>query len=158
MGPGTQYPTHGTAPIGSVFEVAGVSPDGEWWVVKVSTDISKDGTGWIAARYTESSGEIDVPVVQPPPLEGVQPPSPGEGTPTATALEPVNIRSGPGKDYESYGVASIGDTAEIIGKSADGSYWVIKISTDIAPDGRGWVIAAYVKAENAENVPVIEAP
>jgi hypothetical protein len=37
-------------------------------------------------------------------------------------------------------------------------YWVVKISTEIAPDGRGWVIAAYVKAENADNVPVIEAP
>ena len=60
--------------------------------------------------------------------------------------------------YDSYGVASIGDTAEIIGKSADGSYWVIKISTDIAPDGRGWVMATYVEAENAENLPVIEAP
>jgi heat shock protein HslJ/uncharacterized protein YraI len=158
MGPGTQYPTYGTAPIGSLFEVVGVSPDGEWWVVKVSTELSSDGTGWIAARYTEASGDIDVPVVQPPPLEGVQPPAPGEGVPTATALEPVNIRSGPGKEYESYGVASIGDTAEIIGKSVDGNYWVIKISTDIAPDGSGWVIAAYVKAENAENVPVIEAP
>ena len=66
-------------------------------------------------------------------------------TPMATALEPINVRSGPGKAYESYGVASIGDTAEIIGVSADGSYWVVKISTDIAPDGRGWVPAARTR-------------
>ncbi len=158
-GPGSNYPTHGTAPIGSVFELIGVSPDGDWWVVKVTTDISKDGTGWIAARYTETSGDTtNLPVVQPPPIDGIEPPEPPAGTPTATALEPVNIRSGPGKEYESYGVASIGDTAEIIGKSFDGSYWVIKISTDLAPDGRGWVLAAYVKAENAENVPVIDTP
>jgi uncharacterized protein YraI/heat shock protein HslJ len=158
MGPGTQYPTYGTAPKGTVFEVIGVSPDSEWWVVKLPTEISETSNGWIAARYTEASGDIDVPVVDPPPIEGIEPPEPAPGTPMATALEPINIRSGPGKEYESYGVASAGDTAEIIGKSADGSYWVVKISTDIAPDGRGWVIATYVKAENAENVPVIEAP
>jgi len=159
MGPGSEYPTYGKAPAGSVFEIIGVSADGEWWVVKVLEDISTTSDGWIAARYTETSGDTsNLPVVEAPPLDGVEPPEPSPGTPMATALEPVNIRSGPGKEYESYGVASIGDTAEIIGKSADGSYWVIKISTDIAPDGRGWVIATYVKAENAENVPVIEAP
>jgi uncharacterized protein YraI/heat shock protein HslJ len=158
-GPGTQYPTHGTAPVGSVFEITGVSQDGEWWVVKVSVDISSTGNGWIAARYTETTGDTStLPVVETPPLDGIEPPEPSPGTPLATALEPVNIRSGPSKEYESYGVASVGDTAEIIGVSADGSYWVIKISTDLASDGRGWVLAAYVKAENAENVPVIEAP
>lgn len=88
----------------------------------------------------------------------VSPPDPEAGTPTATALEPINVRSGPGKEYDSYGVAPIGSTAEIIGKSEDGKYWVVKLSTEIAPDGRGWVIATYVQAENAENVPVISAP
>jgi len=159
MGPGTQYPTYGAAPIGSVFEITGVSQDGEWWVVKMPTDISKTGDGWIAARYTETAGDTtNLPVVEAPPLDGIEPPEPAPGTPMATALEPINVRSGPGKEYESYGVASVGDTAEIIGVSTDGSYWVVSISTDIAPDGRGWVPAAYVKAENADNVPVIEAP
>ena len=159
LGPGTEYPTHGTAAAGSVFEIKGVSQDGEWWVVSVPKEISDSGDGWIAVRYTETEGDTSaLPVVEAPPLDGIEPPEPSPGTPMATALEPINIRSGPGKEYESYGVASIGDTAEIIGVSADGSYWVVKISTDIAPDGRGWVPAAYVSAENAENVPVIEAP
>ena len=158
-GPGTQYPTHGTAPVGSMFEIIGISQDGEWWVVKLPTDFSITGDGWIAARYTETSGDTsNLPVVEAPLLDGIEPPEPAPGTPMATALEPINVRSGPGKEYESYGVASTGDTAEIIGKSANGSYWVVVISTDIASDGRGWVNAAYVKAENAENVPVIEAP
>jgi len=142
MGPGTQYPTYGVAPIGSVFEITGVSQDGEWWVVKLPTELSNTGDGWIAARYTETSGDTsNLPVVEAPPLDGLEPPEPAPGTPMATALEPINVRSGPGKEYESYGVASAGDTAEIIGKSADGGYWVVVISTDTAPDGRGWVIA-----------------
>ena len=88
----------------------------------------------------------------------IEPPAPGEGVPMATALEPINVWAGPGKEYGSYGTAPIGATAEIIGKSADGKYWVIQISTEIAPDGRGWVLATYVQAENADGVPVIEAP
>ena len=88
----------------------------------------------------------------------IEPPAPGEGVPMATALEPLNVWAGPGKEYGSYGTAPIGATAEIIGKSADGKYWVIQISTEIAPDGRGWVIATYVQAENADGVSVIEAP
>jgi uncharacterized protein YraI len=158
-GPSTLYPTYGIVPVGTVFEIIGVSPDGEWWVVALPTNISPTGDGWVTVRNTETAGETgNLPVVQPPPLEEIEPPEPAPGTPMATALEPINVRSGPGKEYESYGVASAGATAEIIGKSADGSYWVVKISTEIAPDGRGWVIATYVQAENAENVPVIEAP
>jgi heat shock protein HslJ len=88
----------------------------------------------------------------------VRPPDPEAGTPFATALEPINVRSGPGKYYESYGVVPIGSVAEIIGRSEDGKYWVVKLSTSIAPDGRGWVIATYVQAENAETVPIISAP
>jgi len=88
----------------------------------------------------------------------VRPPDPEAGTPTATALEPINVRSGPGKEYESYGVVPIGTLAEIIGKSEDGKYWVVKLSTSIAPEGQGWVIATYVNAENADGVPVIPAP
>ncbi len=88
----------------------------------------------------------------------IEPPAPDEGVPTATALEPINVWAGPGKEYGSYGTVPIGATAEIVGKSADGKYWVVQVSTEIAPDGRGWVIATYVQAENVDNVPVIEAP
>jgi heat shock protein HslJ len=89
---------------------------------------------------------------------GIIPPQPGEGAPTVRATEPLNVRMGPGSQYSTYGTALKGTVFEVIGKSADGSYWVVKISSDIAPDGRGWVLAAYIQAENTENVPVIEAP
>jgi uncharacterized protein YraI len=72
--------------------------------------------------------------------------------------EAVNIRSGPSTDYPVYGVAQPGQSAEIIGKSADSGWWAIKISTDYSPDGQAWVSATYTTAYNAENVPVLEAP
>ena len=83
-----------------MFEIKGVSQDGEWWVVLVPKEISSTGDGWIAARYTETEGDTsNVPVVEAPPLDGIEPPEPSPGTPMATALEPINIRSGPGTNF-----------------------------------------------------------
>ena len=70
----------------------------------------------------------------------------------------LNVRSGPGNSYTSYGVVSPGATAPIIGKSEDGTWWVVAISTSVAPNGQGWVSAAYIDAYNTQNVPVIPAP
>ena len=155
-GPGTAYQSFGIVPAGTSFEVNGISEDGGWWVVRLPIDISASGQGWINANYVETENTENVPVIATPPLEGEDPP---EGdVPTATAIEPINVRSGPGTDYDSYGVAPAGSTAVVIGVSADNQWWVIQISTDIASDGRGWINANYVEVQNADNVPVIEAP
>jgi heat shock protein HslJ/uncharacterized protein YraI len=89
---------------------------------------------------------------------GFSVPGPGEGVPTATAIEPINVRSGPGAQYPSYGVVSIGTTGEVIGISEDGEWYVVRVSIEYSPDGRGWVKGEFVEVTNAENVPVIPTP
>ncbi len=81
-----------------------------------------------------------------------------EDAPVAEAVDTINVRSGPGTDYPSYGLAKPGARAKIIGVSADGAWWVIELPDYVAPDGRGWVSADYVTVSNAEGVPIIEAP
>lgn len=85
-------------------------------------------------------------------------PGAGEDVPTAVATEPINVRSGPGSQYSSYGIVSIGTTGQVIGISEDGEWWVVKVSIAYAPDGRGWVNAEFVDVTNAEDVPVIPNP
>ncbi|HUV28425.1 MAG TPA: META domain-containing protein [Anaerolineales bacterium] len=85
-------------------------------------------------------------------------PGSGEGVPTAVAIEPINVRSGPGSQYSSYGVVSIGTSGEVIGISEDGEWWVVKVSIEYAPDGRGWVKDEFVEVTNAEHMPVIPTP
>jgi uncharacterized protein YraI len=75
-----------------------------------------------------------------------------------TAREPIIVRTGPGTAYPSYGVASVGAKGETIGISGDGGCYIVKLPTTVAPDGRGWVSAAYVLAENTGDLPVIETP
>ena len=89
---------------------------------------------------------------------GFSVPGPGEGVPTAVAIEPIHVRSGPGSQYPSYGVVSIGTSGEVIGISEDGEWWVVKVSIEYAPDGRGWVKGEFVEVTNAENVPMIPTP
>jgi hypothetical protein len=100
-----------------------------------------------------------------PPPEAVVPtppeitlPTPAPGTPLATALTVINLRSGPGTSYASYGIAQKGSQGEVIGISEDSQWWVVKLPTSVVGTGQGWVSADWVSVANAGGVPVIPAP
>jgi uncharacterized protein YraI len=75
---------------------------------------------------------------------------------TVTATAGLNIRSGPGEEYESVGTLAFGEQIAIIGRSEDSAWWVVPAQG--APNNQGWISASYVNAQNAENVPVIPPP
>ncbi|MEZ4770063.1 MAG: META domain-containing protein [Caldilineales bacterium] len=85
-------------------------------------------------------------------------PEPAPATPTGvvTGAQSLNIRSGPGTNFPVIGVARNGDSGEIIGRSADGNWWVVSVPS--APGGMGWVSASFVTATDADDVPVIASP
>jgi len=91
----------------------------------------------------------------PPPVD-LPPPAPG--LPYGVATSYVNVRTGPSVQYPIYGIASPGDSAEILGRSEDGNWWVVKLPTEFVGAGQGWVAAEFVEAHDAENVPVIPTP
>jgi uncharacterized protein YgiM (DUF1202 family) len=107
-----------------------------------------------------NQGQDDAPVdgggeAPPPTLEL---PSQLPSGPTVTALEPINVRSGPGTEYPSFGVAPAGTVAEVIGMSNDGNWWVIRLPVEIAADEQGWVSVDFVEPDNIGQPPIIEAP
>lgn len=157
-GPGAQYPSYGVVSIGTTGEVIGISEDDEWWVVKVSIEYAPDGRGWVKGEFVEVTNAENVPVIPTPPLGDVEFPPPGTDMPTATVLQPVNVRSGPSTDYPSYGIAPAGATGEVVGISEDGLWWVVVVPPDLSPDGQGWVSADFVEVTGGEDVPVIPAP
>jgi uncharacterized protein YraI len=162
-GPGTNYPILGAAPTGTTGEVAGISTDGGWYEVKVKTSLDPSGIAWVSADFVTLSNPSNtaIPVVPPEPAPPpVTAPPPASGAPTAMALEAVNVRSGPSTDYPIYGAAQAGATAPVVGKSQDGAWVVVSISTSIAPDGQGWVSAAYVQLSGTTltDLPVVQPP
>jgi len=60
--PGAEYPAFCVAASGSSAEIIGVSPDRKWWMVRLPTTISPDGTGWVSAEYVTAYNTDQVPV------------------------------------------------------------------------------------------------
>jgi heat shock protein HslJ len=109
-----------------------------------------------------TEGEVPPPVIvtAPPgptvPLPTLIAPTPEPAEPTATVIAPlgVNVRTGPGTEYPSMGIAPQGTTLEVVGVSQDGTWYVINVPGNAV----GWVAAEYVAVENVEDVPVSPAP
>jgi heat shock protein HslJ len=102
------------------------------------------------------SGESEPAVTATPILEGDPVPTAEPGVPSLTANATAEVWIGPGDDYPQIGILETGDTAEVIGTSADDGWWVIRFPG--APNDQGWVAAESVTTSNASTVPVIQAP
>jgi uncharacterized protein YraI len=78
--------------------------------------------------------------------------------PSLTARTDLNVRAGPGTNYDLVGLLPPGVTAEIIGRDESRQWWQIRF--DPAPGGIGWVSAdpAFSTTSNVANVPVAQIP
>ena len=92
------------------------------------------------------------------PIPTVIPPTPGPQIPYGVVIAPagVNVRTGPGTEYPIIAVAPFNAKGVISGKSADRQWWVTPLQG--VANNQGWLSADYVKAYNADNVPVVQAP
>ncbi len=160
-GPSTSFDSYGVAPSGASAEAIGISEDSAWWVVKVPAKYSSSGQGWVSGEYVTATDTDGLPVVPSPELPPEIPvPTPDPNAATVTALDMVNVRSGPGESYASYGLAHTGTVGEVLGVSEDDAWWVVKVPAEYSPSSQGWVSADWVSFSNPNNVeiPVIPAP
>jgi uncharacterized protein YraI len=158
-GPATNFPAFGIAPAGALGRVIGVSEDGLWWVVRLNPENVGAGHGWVMAEYTTASNVEGIQTIKnPETFSNVPTAPPPAGAPSATAIEFVNVRTGPGTTYPVLGVAAPGASAEVSGKSADGAWWQVVIPTQYSSSGFGWVSADFVVTQNTGSVPVADAP
>ena len=158
-GPGLNFPAYGVALAGDTGMVIGKSEDGQWWVVRINPQKVGMGYGWVPVPLTLASNVESVQTIKNPIASTVIPPSsPAAGVPSATAVEYVNVRTGPGTNYPVLGVAQPGASAEVSGKSADSAWWQVKIPTQYSSSGFGWISASFVITQNTQNVPVVAAP
>ena len=75
-------------------------------------------------------------------------------TPTVTADQDANCRLGPGQAYAATSNLLTGQTAAIVGRNTDSSWWVIQV-----PDGTCWIWDGTVTVSgDTSGVPVITPP
>ncbi|MCL5995961.1 MAG: SH3 domain-containing protein [Chloroflexi bacterium] len=100
------------------------------------------------------------PIIRPSPTAKA---SMAEGTSAATVapLMPtltittriVNVRSGPGIQYDVLGYLQLDTTVPVRGRNADGTWWQIVYVEGV--DGVGWVRSDLGQVNDAANVPVV---
>ena len=81
--------------------------------------------------------------------------TPTLGAPQATAIKDSNCRFGPGQAYEITGYLPNTQTAPIVGRRSDSSWWVIQTETGV----KCWIWDELVEVSgDISNVPIVEAP
>ena len=158
-GPSEQYPAYGTAEKGARGAVFGVDETLQWFTVRLDPSVVGKGHGWVRSNLvtTENVDLEDLTVIEAPPIpERVAPPEVAPGDPKATAIDYVNVRTGPSTNYPAVAMAIPGGSAGVSGKDASSEWWQVIVGTTYTPSGLAWVSAGYVVTENTDGVPVVE--
>jgi len=137
--PSTVGAVIGVIPANTNVEIIGKDPGGNWWLINYPQ--AAEGKGWVAAEFITTAEEPNVPVI-------------GEGL-TAVVQQQINIRSGPGTDFNSLGTVNANDVVTLTGKDSGGAWLQIEFAS--GPEGKGWVNAAFVQATGIENLPIVSS-
>lgn len=119
---------------GETYPILAYNSAADWYQIRV------DGiTGWVSGAYVIID---DPPATDVPRLTGY----------TLTTTANLNIRRGPGVGFGRIGLIDASDTAQIIGRNIDNSWWNVRYN-----EIDGWVSAAYVTLDpqlDVDDVPI----
>jgi len=76
--------------------------------------------------------------------------------PMLSATVAATVRLGPGAEYPEIGTLPAGQTVPVIGRSEDGTWYVVNFPNQV--NDQGWVAAQDVTTSEIENVPIVAAP
>lgn len=156
-GPDTTFDQVGQLAAGSMTLVIGKTAAGDWW--QINFPRGSENTAWVAARVVDFAGDAAaVPVVEtgtPAATPGAMRPTTSQSAtaaPTGASTPPgpvveipaggVNVRNGPGLDFELLGRLEAGLSAAVVAKNETGEWWQIEYEKGEA--GLGWVADAVV--------------
>lgn len=142
--PSTASNVLGIIPADMRVEITGKDPGGNWWQINYPQAI--EGKGWVTAKYITVPTSAEVTIIGGPETD----PSSGH---IAIVQQQINVRSGPGTGFNSLGTLNPEDVVSLTGKDANGAW--LQIDFPAGPEGKGWVNAAFVQAQGAENLPII---
>lgn len=125
------------------IQVIGKDPNGNWYQILYAP--ASDGKGWVTAQYVQVKDKGAIPIVGG--AAGL-----GSG-PSAVVMQQINVRSEPSTDSDVLGTLNPNDVVSLTGKDTN-SVW-LQIQYAGAPDGKGWIAAAYVQASGVPELPIL---
>jgi len=142
--PSTASNVLGMIPPNTKVEITGKDPGENWW--QINYPQGAGGKGWVTAQYITTASKPEVPTI------GGNEADPNNGN-VAVVQQQLNVRSGPGTDFNSLGTLNPQDVVSLTGKDPDGAWLQVDFAS--GPEGKGWVNAAFVQAKGVENLPII---
>jgi uncharacterized protein YgiM (DUF1202 family) len=141
-GPGTSYASLGQLDAGQKVGIIARNVDGSWYQILYSS--AQAGRGWVAAPYVVIPAGTQVPLDATPTPSG----------PTGLVTLHLNVRSGPGTNFDTLGTLDPNQTVSLTGKNTTASWF--QINYPAGPAGHGWVTAQYVQTDAASSLPVLD--
>ena len=136
----------GQLPINSDVQIIGTDFTKSWYQI-IYPD-GPDGLGWVAGQFIQTDATPEVPVIgagaagtPPPGVEG-------------KASQTINVRSGPGTDFNTLGTLDTGESMILSGKNASGTW--LQIYFPGGPGDRGWVSAGFVTVDDTSTLPTLD--
>jgi len=165
-GPSTTLEVVGRLPANTTAPVIGQAQG--WW--QIEFEAGPDEAGWVFGEVVDFLGDdSQIPQVDTPPAPAEEvaaateeEPAPAPATEETTEAAPVveipeggvNIRTGPGLEFEQLGRLEAGATAPVVAKNESGDWWQIEYAA--GDDGLAWVAAVVVNfVGDPESVPPV---
>ncbi len=144
----------GMLEFGNAVTAVGKNAAGDWLLVIYPP--GSPNTGWALRQYLQTEGDVDaLPVVEA--AQAVSVPVNSTPTPraqTATLTHEINVRAGPSSAFSSLGMLAAGTVVNLTGRNQTDTW--LQIAYPSAPEGVGWVAAAYASAENLQGLPYFD--
>jgi uncharacterized protein YgiM (DUF1202 family) len=102
------------------------------------------GRGWVASQYITVAAGTQAPREATPTPAG----------PTGSVIQRLNIRSGPGTNFDTLGMLDPNQVVFLTGKNSTASWFQITYSN--GPGGHGWVTAQYIQTDVSASLPVLD--
>ena len=144
-GPGTNYNSKAVIGSGTGIIVTDTG-NSQWYAVR----LTNGSTGYIYAEYIRITGDVGTPSA---PAEPTPAPSNPEAEQTAKTTEYVNFRTGPGTNYSSKGVISLGTTVTVTDTS-NSPWYAVRLSNG----STGYIFAQYIKITSTPSATATPAP
>ena len=145
--PSTASESMGLLGINSKVWIIGKDANEDWYQIYFDFPDGKHGEGWGAAEFILTEGKPNVPITS------------GGGTSTGEddfngrITQKINIRTGPGINFDALGMLNSGESVHLTGKIPDGTW--LEIEYIAGEEGKAWVFATYVESDEIENLPII---
>ena len=147
--PSTASEVLGILPANTHVQIVGKDPGQNWWqILYPEVGEANEGKGWVTAQYVSAADESQIPVIRSGESNLENP-----NAALAIIQEQLNVRSGPGTSFNSLGTLNPQDVVVLTGKDSNGAWLQIQYSG--GSDGKGWINAAFARAQGVENLPIV---